>query len=154
MSYGKGNGQRMERLEFIEKVFTLYRVNPENNRDLVLIYDDAFSVNKPIDWDKLYKRVLNTAEGGLPKPGWFVSQFDGCLKNNDYLVPDGLKVRLVLTDYVYEFETCQLNKTLEEMKLKAMRKFKDKFRSFELLDESNPIIEDEYGHKSYNWHAI
>lgn len=144
----------MERLEFIEKVFTLYRVNPENNKELVLIYDDAFSVNKPVDWDRLYKRILNSAEGGLPKPGWFVSQFDGCLKNKDYATPDGLKIRLVLTDYVYEFETCQLNHTLEEMKLKAIRKYKDKFKSFDLLDEINPIIEEEYGHKIYNWVTI
>lgn len=144
----------MLRSDFIDEIFTFFKCK---DNDLKRAYDLAFTVREPIDWDKLYRIVINRAESRyLPAPKWFKDFFPRCVmrESGTYLTPDGLKVRLVLTDYVYEFETNQLNKPLEEMKLKAMRKFKDKFRSFELLDESNPIIEDEYGHKSYNWHAI
>lgn len=127
----------MERLEFIEKIFTLYRVNPENNRDLALIYDDAFSTRKPVDWDKLYRMVIASAEGGgLPKPGYFTSRFELCLKAGETTTPDGLKVKLTLNDgYSYEFETYHLSYTLEEIKQKFMKKYRDKFKSLSLFDE-------------------
>lgn len=126
----------MERIEFIEKVFTLYRVNPDNNRDLILIYDDAFSTRKPIDWDKLYKQVLMQAEGALPKPQWFIAKFDNCLKNMDYKTADGLKIRCNLTNKLkYDYETYQCNLTIDEIKNKLQQRFQDKFANMQLFDD-------------------
>ena len=128
----------MERLEFIENVFTLFRVNPENNRQLALIYDSAFTTQKRVDWDKLFKAVMNEAEtGGLPKPGWFISKFDLYLKPTNYTTQNGIKIRINLKDgYKYDYETYQNNLSLEEIKRKAMRKFKDTFASMQMFDET------------------
>ena len=127
----------MERLEFIEKVFTLFRVNPDNNRDLILIYDDAFSTRKPVDWDKLYKMVISEAEGGLPKPAFFTSKFDMCLKQSDYTTADGIKSRINLKDgYKYDYETYQNSLSFEEIKQRAMRRFKGEFANMQMFDET------------------
>lgn len=126
----------MDRLDFIEKIFTLYRVKPENNKDLVTIYDEAFSVNKAIDWDKLYSRVLATADGALPKPAWFTSQFDGCLKPDIYNTPDGLRLRAVLKNgYPYDIESYQEHRTFEEIKRQS-RQFGKNIDHLEMFDDT------------------
>lgn len=126
----------MERLEFIERIFTLYRVNPENNRELVLIYDDALSTRKPVDWDKLYKSVISTADGGLPKPGFFTAKFDTCLKDVNYTTADGIRLKVSLNDgFSYEYETYRTSLTFEQIKQKFMKLFGANFRSLALFDD-------------------
>ena len=132
----------MQRLEFIEKVFTLFRKNPENNADLIRIYDDAFSTKKPVDWDKLYTLTVAQAESStLPMPQWFTSKFDMCLKDVDYATADGLQIRVLIKDrkhpegYPYDFETYRNTLSFEELKQKAMNKWKEQFLSMQIFDE-------------------
>ena len=116
----------MERLEFIEKIFILFRKNLSNNEDLIRIYDDAFcKQRKAVDWDKLYDLTVSEAEtSNLPMPQWFTSKFDMCLKPTAYAIEDGIKIRVNLKDgYNYEFETYQTNYTLPEIKANFMKKF-------------------------------
>lgn len=133
----------MDRLEFIEKVFTLYRVNTEKSRDLIFVYDEAFTTNKPVDWDRFYKFVANTAEGNLPKPGWFISKFDNFLLQGNTATADGIRVKVTLTDgYSYEYETYCNSLSFDEIKRRFMKKFRDKFSAMYLMEETE---------KKFNW---
>lgn len=127
----------MDRAEFREEIFAFF--NRGNNESLKQSYDLAFTVKEPIDWDKLYRLVITSAESRyLPSPKWFLDFFPQCIKreDNNYTTPDGLKVKLTLNDgYSYEFETYHLSYTLEEIKQKFMKKYRDKFKSLSLFDE-------------------
>lgn len=134
----------MIRREFIEKVFTLFRKKAENNEELVRVYDEALSTKKAVDWDKLYKLTVMEAETtNLPMPQWFTSKFDMCLKDIDYATEDGLKVRIYVKDkkhtegYPYDFETYRNTLSFEELKQKAMNKWKEQFLSMQIFDEDS-----------------
>lgn len=132
----------MNRREFIEKVFVLFRKKPENNEELIIIYDNAFTTKKPVDWDKLYNQTVAQAESTtLPMPQWFTSKFDICLKDVDYATADGLKIRMMIKDrkhpqgYSYDFETYQNNLSFEGIKQKAMKKWGQNFLNLQIWDD-------------------
>ena len=132
----------MNRREFIQKIFVLFRKKPENNEDLIVVYDNAFSTKKPVDWDKLYTLTVAQAESStLPMPQWFTSKFDMCLKDVDYATADGLQIRVLIKDrkhpegYPYDFETYKNNLTFDELKQKAMKKWGDNFLNMQIFDE-------------------
>lgn len=134
----------MIRREFIEKVFTLFRKKAENNEELVRVYDEALSTKKAVDWDKLYKLTVMEAETtNLPMPQWFTSKFDMCLKDVDYATADGLQIRVLIKDrkhpegYPYDFETYRNTLSFEELKQKAMNKWKEQFLSMQTFDEDS-----------------
>ena len=59
----------MLRSDFIDEIFTFFKCK---DNDLKRAYDLAFTVKEPIDWDKLYRIVINEAESRyLPAPKWF-----------------------------------------------------------------------------------
>lgn len=61
----------MKRLEFLEKIFTFYRVHDDSGT-LIRAYDLALSTKYPVDWDRLYTKILKTAETRtLPVPKYF-----------------------------------------------------------------------------------
>lgn len=132
----------MNRREFIEKIFVLFRKTPEKNEDLILIYDNAFSTKKAVDWGKLYKLTVSQAESStLPMPQWFISKFDMCLKDVDYATADGLKIRILIKDkknpqgYPYEYETYCNNLSFEAIKQKAKKKWGTNFFGIQIYDE-------------------
>lgn len=134
----------MIRREFVEKVFTLFRKKAENNEELVRVYDEALSTKKAVDWDKLYKLTVMEAETTyLPMPQWFTSKFDMCLKDTNYATEDGLKVHIYVKDkkhtegYPYDFETYRNTLSFEELKQKAMNKWKEQFLSMQIFDEDS-----------------
>lgn len=139
----------MQRSEFIDEMFSFFKCKDE---DLKRAYDLAFTVKESIDWDKLYKIVINEAESRyLPVPKWFKDFFPRCIiTSSNFYENDGLKVRVTLTDgYSYEYETFQNNLSLEELKQKFMNKFKDSFSSMNVYWESdNPKVYE------YEWRKV
>ena len=108
----------MQRSEFIDEIFSFFKCKDE---DLKRAYDLAFTVKESIDWDKLYKIVINEAESRyLPVPKWFKDFFPRCIKTSaNFYENDGLKIKITLNDgYSYEYETFQNNLSLEELKQK------------------------------------
>lgn len=132
----------MQRQDFINEIFTFFKCKDE---DLKRAYDLAFTVKEQIDWDKLYKLVLNEAESRyLPAPKWFKDFFPRCIKQGDssYITPDGLNLRLVLADgYLYDFETYHLSYTLDEIKQNFMKKYGNDFSKLLLFDNDLMIWE-------------
>lgn len=109
----------MNRLEFIEKIFILYRLDPEKNRNLILAYDEALTTKKNIDWSKLYSWVIKNAEGGLPRPAFFINQFDYCI-SRDYSMAndnDGKRVLVMLDNgKSYDYELYNCSKSQDEIR--------------------------------------
>ena len=126
----------MQRKEFIDEIFMFFRCNDE---ELKRAYDLAFTVKDAIDWDKLYRTVINEAESRyLPVPRWFKDKFPRCLKVDagDYKTADGLKIRCNLTNKLkYDYETYQCNLTIDEIKNKLQQRFQDKFANMQLFDD-------------------
>ena len=80
--------------------------------------------------------VISQAEGGLPKPQWFISKFDSCIRPVDYKTADGLKIRCNLKcGRRYDYETYQCCMSLEQIKEKLIRDFKEQFLNAELFDD-------------------
>lgn len=127
----------MQRSEFIEQVFMFFKSKDEN---LMRAYDLALTVKESIDWDKLYRVVLNEAESRyLPTPKWFKDFFPRCVKQDavNYATADGIKIRINLKDgYKYDYETYQNSLSFEEIKQRAMRRFKGEFANMQMFDET------------------
>ena len=127
----------MQRGEFIEQVFMFFKSKDEN---LMRAYDLALTVKECIDWDKLYRIVLNEAESRyLPPPKWFKDFFPRCIKQDavNYATQDGIKIRINLKDgYKYDYETYQNSLPFEEIKQRAMRRFKGEFANMQMFDET------------------
>lgn len=111
----------MSRLDFINSIFIFFKVK-DDNQELKNIYQDALITTKTIDWFKMYKSVITTAESRyLPAPKWFIEK----MKNFE-IVPvgslDGHKVKVIykngkFTEYVMvtDFDI-KLNKLVERCK--------------------------------------
>lgn len=126
----------MDRADFIDEIFIFFNSKNEN---LKRTYDLAFTTKQSIDWNKLYKRVINEAETRyLPTPKWFISQFPYCLKQDFKTSPnDGKKVVVRLKDgYFYEFVLCGCTKTENEIREGLYQKFK--------RNGTNPIKQIEF----------
>lgn len=111
----------MTRLDFLNSIFIFFKVK-EDDQELKNIYQDALTTKKTIDWFKMYKSVITTAESRyLPAPKWFIEK----MKNFE-IVPvgslDGYKVKVIyknsrFTEYVMitGFDI-KLNKLVERCK--------------------------------------
>lgn len=124
----------MQRSDFIDEVFTFFRCT---NEELKKAYDLAFSVRENIDWDKLYRLVINEAETRyLPTPKWFKDKFYMCIKQEgfNYHENNNTKVFVELLDgYTYEFEL--FNCTLPRAEI--MRGLNRKFSRIETDEKGN-----------------
>lgn len=114
----------MQRTEFIDEIFSFFRCT---NDELKKAYDLAFSVKESIDWDKLYRIVLDEAETRyLPAPKWFKERFYRCYKQDNYNLynNDGVKVIVTLNDgYKYDFELWHCSLSFNEIRQKLKQKF-------------------------------
>lgn len=62
----------MKRIEFLQNIFTFYRVHDESGT-LLRAYELALTTKYTVDWDKLYEKIIKTAETRtLPVPKYFV----------------------------------------------------------------------------------
>lgn len=65
----------MDRLEFLESIFSLFGKKDEQ---MIRAYDVALTVNKTIDWDKLYKIIIKDYTK-LPAPSEILTKLEFCL---------------------------------------------------------------------------
>lgn len=139
----------MTRLDFLNSIFIFFKVKEENT-ELKNIYQDALTTKKTIDWFKMYKSVITTAESRyLPPAKWFIEK----MKNFE-IVPvgslDGHKVKVIykngkFTEYVMITEFgINLNKLVERCKF-GDNKDKDgnEIARIELYDQNVLICQKE-----------
>lgn len=127
----------MQRSEFINEVFLFFKSKDE---DLKRAYDLAFTVKEQIDWDKLYRIVINETESRyLPAPKWFKDFFPRCVIHNsvNYATEDGIKIRVNLKGgRRYDYETYQNSLSFTEIKQRFIQRFKDRFLNMQMYDEN------------------
>lgn len=130
----------MNRSDFVRRIF---KFCGKDDGDLMREYDLALSVNKPIDWDKLYSICIKEMKNRyLPAPSYFIDLFNRCL-NLDAVGGryDNIRLRVNLkhgkleNGYPYEFVTYNNNSTIYELKQSALRKWGDKLVSFQVYNE-------------------
>lgn len=99
----------MDRLEFLESIFNLFGKKDEQ---MIRAYDLALSVNKPVNWDKLYKIVIKDCSK-LPAPSELLAKLEFCLfrvSSEDYgkiivFITESNKIfNYVCTGYGNEFK--------------------------------------------------
>lgn len=134
----------MDRLQFLEKVFSFYgkELNAKN-RELLKDYDLALTTQKRVDWDNLYKKVIKDFETkNLPMPKWFIAKFDSCLLpiEGNYKINGGKGILyLAFKDkdsgdtsrsitYVFDMRDCPYS--LAEIKNKFREKYKSSYQDF------------------------
>lgn len=114
----------MDRGTFIDEVFTFFRCT---NDELKRAYDIAFSVRENIDWDKLYRLVINDAETRyLPTPKWFKDKFFMCIKQDSYNYHENNNTKVIvefLDGYTYDFELYNCTLSRAEIMRGLNRKF-------------------------------
>jgi hypothetical protein len=130
----------MNRTDFVRRIF---KFCGKDDGDLMREYDLALSVNKPIDWDKLYSICIKEMKNRyLPAPSYFLEQLDRCLIadkiGGKY---DGIRFRSYRKDgklpegYPYEYETYNNNLPIMEWKHRFVKKYGDKQLSFRVFNE-------------------
>lgn len=124
----------MERSDFVRAIFKFCQ---KDDADLMRTYDLALSVNKPIDWSKLYNICITEMKNRyLPAPSYFIELFNRCIISEELGGKyDGIKLRVVLKNTTYDYETFNNNSTVYELKQSAKRKWKDKLISFQVFNE-------------------
>ncbi len=95
----------MNRIDFITKIFSFYKVIDENG-ELKRTYDRALSVKYPVEWAALYEHIIKTAETRiLPLPKYFVDKLPQYKKRSQKDIDDeGCIIRVTLDNgYYYDF---------------------------------------------------
>lgn len=109
----------MDRLDFIRALFSFCSVRDEDGT-LLRSYDLALSTSKPIDWDKLYRLVLQESEKRqLQAPKWYIGKLPYCIKSTlAESKNEGYKLRVWYQSGSYaDFVVCGAS----DITLKALR---------------------------------
>lgn len=124
----------MNRSDFVREIFKFCGKEDEG---LMRTYDVALSVNQPIDWDKLYRICITEMKNRyLPAPSCFIELFNRCIISEELGGKyDGIKLRVVLKNTTYDYETFNNNATVYELKQSARRNWGDKLISFQVFNE-------------------
>lgn len=133
----------MNRHEFIKQLFAFFK---DSSTERMKAYDCGLSVNRPINWDKLYTIVIKDCDK-MPSVKYLRAQFDYCRPNMDSSQNGGKKMRVIyqngkFTDYV----VCDFGLNLQEI---IQGKNMDNIKEVRLYPQKT-IYKDDDGN---NWNV-